>query len=242
MMRSLTATSAAVRRALASHFPNTRACSIDPHRTVASVLRILGLAHERRFCRDHRVLSRAVWSPRAASQRLRRDVSGRCRSAPHLRRHRALAPRGGAPISGWPTRARQLLPQVRRWRPGRAPVVFADASFATTDLLAALAPRMTCVTRLRLDARLFTPAPPRCPRTNGRPRVKRERLPLLMAVLTDSATAWQRVTVAGWYGEGARDIELATRTAVWHYRGQPLVIRTYGTAHGYACATSFPHG
>ena len=37
-------------------------------RTVTSVLRILGLARERRFCRYHRVLSRAVWSPRAASR------------------------------------------------------------------------------------------------------------------------------------------------------------------------------
>lgn len=37
-------------------------------RTVASVLRVLGLARERRFCRYHRVLSRAVWSPRAASR------------------------------------------------------------------------------------------------------------------------------------------------------------------------------
>ena len=39
-------------------------------RTVTSVLRILGLAHERRFCRYDRVLSRAVWSPRAASRLL----------------------------------------------------------------------------------------------------------------------------------------------------------------------------
>ena len=37
-------------------------------RTVASVLRVLGLARERRFCRYHRVLSRAAWSPRAASR------------------------------------------------------------------------------------------------------------------------------------------------------------------------------
>lgn len=37
-------------------------------RTVTSVLRILGLAREHRFCRYHRVLSRAVWSPRAASR------------------------------------------------------------------------------------------------------------------------------------------------------------------------------
>jgi len=39
-------------------------------RTVTSVLRILGLARERRFCRYHRVLSRAVWSPRTASRLL----------------------------------------------------------------------------------------------------------------------------------------------------------------------------
>jgi hypothetical protein len=37
-------------------------------RTVASVLRILGLARARRFCRYHRVLSRAAWSPRAAAR------------------------------------------------------------------------------------------------------------------------------------------------------------------------------
>ena len=37
-------------------------------RTVASVLRVLGRARERRFCRYHRVLSRATWSPLAASR------------------------------------------------------------------------------------------------------------------------------------------------------------------------------
>jgi hypothetical protein len=37
-------------------------------RTVASVLRVLGLADEPHFVNCHRVLSRAVWSPRAASR------------------------------------------------------------------------------------------------------------------------------------------------------------------------------
>ena len=112
---------------------------------------------------------------------------------------------------------------MRRWLPGRPLIVVADSSFAALDLLAALAPRMTCVTRLRLDARLCTPAPPRRPGTNGRPRLKGERLPLLSAVLTDPATAWQRVTVVGWYGEGARAIDLTTGTGVWHHPGLPLV-------------------
>jgi len=36
-------------------------------RTVASALRVVGLEQERRFCRYHRVLSRAVWSSREVS-------------------------------------------------------------------------------------------------------------------------------------------------------------------------------
>ena len=39
-------------------------------RTVASVLRITGLARERRFVNYHRVLNRAAWCPRAASRLL----------------------------------------------------------------------------------------------------------------------------------------------------------------------------
>jgi len=37
-------------------------------RTVASALRAVGLEEERRFCRYHRVLNRAVWSSREASR------------------------------------------------------------------------------------------------------------------------------------------------------------------------------
>ena len=41
-------------------------------RTVTSVLRVLGLSGERHFVNYHRVLSRAVWSPRAAARVLLR--------------------------------------------------------------------------------------------------------------------------------------------------------------------------
>ena len=36
--------------------------------TVTTILRITGLAHERRFVNYHRVLNRAAWCPRAASR------------------------------------------------------------------------------------------------------------------------------------------------------------------------------
>ena len=39
-------------------------------RTVTSILRITGLARERRFVNHHRVLNRAAWCPRAAARLL----------------------------------------------------------------------------------------------------------------------------------------------------------------------------
>src|SRR5215218_8984897 len=105
--------------------------------------------------------------------------------------------------------ARQMALQARRWLPGREVVLLGDSSFAALDLLAALARHgLVCVTRLRLDAALYQPAPPRQPGTVGRPRTKGARLPNLAAVLVDEGTCWVRVTVPGWYGEGARVVEV----------------------------------
>src|SRR5919107_1961616 len=58
--------------------------------------------------------------------------------------------------------ARQLVLQVRRWLPERELVLVADMGFAALELLAALSRRsVICITRLRLDAALCEPAPPR---------------------------------------------------------------------------------
>jgi len=67
--------------------------------------------------------------------------------------------------------ARQIALQVRRWLPDREIVLLGDSSFAVLDLLAALIRHgVIGVTRLRLDAALYEPAPPRQPGTKGRPR------------------------------------------------------------------------
>jgi len=57
----------------------------------------------------------------------------------------------------------------------------------------------------------------------GRPRKKGARLPTLAARLGDPATAWTLVTVANWYGEGARTVEVASDTAAWYHSGLPPV-------------------
>jgi DDE superfamily endonuclease len=121
-------------------------------------------------------------------------------------------------------RARQLVLQARRWLPERTLVLVADSSFAALELLAGLGRQgVTCVTRLRLDAALYAPAPPRQPRTPGRPRTKGARLPTLAKVLAGQDTVWQRLTVPDWYGEGERVVEICSETAVWRHSGLPVV-------------------
>ena len=131
----------------------------------------------------------------------------------HGKRHKKL--------TDW---ARQMVLQARRWLPERELVLVADMGFAALELLAALSGRgVICITRLRLDAALYEPAPPRHPGTNGRPRSKGERLPNLSDVLKRTSTRWRRVTVPGWYGEGDRKIEFCSATAVWRHGGMPVV-------------------
>lgn len=76
--------------------------------------------------------------------------------------------------------ARQMALQVRRWLPGREIVLLGDSSCAALGFLVTLARHgLTGITRLRLDAALYEPAPPRRPGTVGRPRTKGARLPNL---------------------------------------------------------------
>src|SRR3954471_20891014 len=123
--------------------------------------------------------------------------------------------------------ARQVALQARRWLPGREIVLLGDSSFAVLDLLAVLIRHgVIGVTRLRLDAALYKPAPPRQPDAKGRPRKKGDRLPSLAQVLMDATTGWQPVTVSNWYGTPERCLEICSQTAVWCHSGQtPLLIR-----------------
>lgn len=260
-------------------------------RTVASVLRVMGLSDERQYQNYHRVLNRARWSSRELSRRLlsmlvqvfvpadapvlvgldetierRRGAkiaakgiyrdpvrsskshfvktsglrwismqllaeipwAGRVWGLPFLtvlapseRYHQERGQRHKT-LSDW---GRQMIRQLRRWLPDRALVVVADSTYAVLELLAdaaGLQQPVTVVTRLRLDAALYDPAPPRTPRTMGRPRLKGERQATLAARLLDPDTVWATLAVP-WYGGGTAQIEVATGTALWYHRGLPPV-------------------
>jgi hypothetical protein len=122
-------------------------------------------------------------------------------------------------ITEW---AWQLLLVVRRWYPQREIVAVADRAYASLKLLdrcRSLSNPITFITRLRLDAALYKPAPPRRPGQIGRPRLKGERLPNLSVVAEDPNTNWKLTTFANWYGERERIVEIASETAVWYSTG-----------------------
>jgi hypothetical protein len=260
-------------------------------RTVASALRASGLGEERRFCRYHRVLSRASWSSRQVGRVLlellvevfvpegplvlgidetlerRRGKKIHAKGIyrdPVRSSHEHFVKTSGlrwvcltllAPIP-WASRvwalpflsalayseryakehgkrhkpltewAWQLLLLVRRWHPERKIVAVADRTYASLKLLERcrrLSDPITFITRLRLDAALYEPAPPRRPGQMGRPRLKGERLPNLSLVAGDPATEWALITVANWYGKEKRSVEVVSATAVWYSTGLPAV-------------------
>ncbi len=260
-------------------------------RTVASALRAVGLEEEPRFCRYHRVLSRAKWSSAEASRLLLELlVKAFVQRGPLVlgvdetlerRRGKKIAAKGIyrdpgrsshshfvktsglrwvcvmllAPVP-WACRvwalpflstlapserytkeqgkrhktltewAFQLLLLVRRWQPEREIVAVADGGYASLKLLdrcRRLTNPITFITRLRLDAALYEPAPPRLPGQKGRPRLKGKRLPNLSVVAEDPATVWMPLAVTNWYGGRRRTVEVVSKTAVWYSTGLPAV-------------------
>jgi hypothetical protein len=120
--------------------------------------------------------------------------------------------------------ARQALLQAKRWLPERKLVVVMDGGYAGIDFMAQvvkLAHPITLITRFRLDAALYAPAPERQVGKRGRPRKKGKRLPTLEEVLKEAQTAWKKIVIPNWYGEGKREVEITSASAVWYHNGMP---------------------
>ncbi len=123
-------------------------------------------------------------------------------------------------ITDW---GRQLVFQLRRWLPERVLVLVADGSYAALEFLHAcqsLAQPVAVITRLRLDAALYEPAPAYC--GTGRPRKKGQRWPTPQKLIDQPDTRWTRMTLP-WYDHSPRLLDITTGTAVWYHTGLPAV-------------------
>jgi hypothetical protein len=120
-------------------------------------------------------------------------------------------------------RAQQMIRQLRRGLPQRPIIVVADSSYAALELLAAcqaLTTPVTVITRLRLDAALYDPAPPYSGK--GRPRKKGKRLPTPQQYVDAPATTWTTIELR-WYDGQRRLMEIASQSAIWFHFGLPAV-------------------
>src|SRR4029453_15435128 len=97
-----------------------------------------------------------------------------------------------------------VLGPSERFDAQRGAVFVADRRCAARDWLALgeRFPRVRVSTRLRLDAALSAPPPPRAPGQSGRPRLTGKRRPPLETVWADEQTRWSTLTVDDWEGDG----------------------------------------
>ena len=117
---------------------------------------------------------------------------------------------------------------IARWFAHRPVVMVGDGAFASLGVFQALRGRAVCVTRCRMDTRLFNPPPPRKPGQKGRPRVVGTRQLTLQTRACRKATKWERMSIPGWRakdGTTDREVDVATGTALWHSRGTTLAVR-----------------
>lgn len=118
-------------------------------------------------------------------------------------------------------RAGQLICVVRRWYPEREVIIAADGGFAAVPLVQHCQRKhikVTFVSRLRWDARLFEPPAPQ-PKSKRGPKPKKgARQPSLQQRLQDPNTVWTRLKVT-WYGGQKKEIEYCSGTAMWHRVG-----------------------
>ena len=142
--------------------------------------------------------------------------------APSTRYHQQQG-RRHKKVTDW---ARQMVMLLRRWLPHRPLVLVGDNGYAVLDLLhccQSLREPVTLITRLRLDAALYAPAPAREPGQTGRPALKGPRRPPLKTLLDHADVTWDSVAVA-WYDGTTRTVELTSQTAVWYRSSKPPVL------------------
>lgn len=110
----------------------------------------------------------------------------------------------------------EMVAEVVCWAPDRRFRLLADGAYAS--LAKELPSSVKLVSRLRKDAALYEPPPPRRRGQVGRPPTKGKRLPTPQRRAKAPRLSWKRVTVS-LYGE-PRDLRLHSYQALW-YEGCP---------------------
>lgn len=148
-------------------------------------------------------------------------VDGPARRTRGVRSHAAQTAHAALPRRTKLELAREVVGIVAGWAGERSVWVVADSAYAGRTLLEGRPPHVHLISRLRRDAALWTPPPPRRPGQRGRPRRRGVRLPTPTA-LGASCRRWRPLSVT-LYGRSVR-VQVFVCRALWYValRDQPV--------------------
>lgn len=138
---------------------------------------------------------------------------GRTESAAHPTKRKRMAIEAG---QFRPTKlqlARESIDLLARWAEGRTIYIVADSAYAGRTLLEQRPANVHVISRLRMDAALWTPPPPRVPGQTGRPRKRGCRLPTPQQ-LGQARRHWHQLPVQ-LYGRNVTT-QVFQLTAMWY--------------------------
>jgi DDE superfamily endonuclease len=92
-----------------------------------------------------------------------------------------------------PELALELITLVARRFPDDEMIVLGDSAYGGRSVLSHLPPNVHLISRVHPDGALYQPAPPKAPRTPGRPRKKGDRLPGRAEWAADPKQPWERL-------------------------------------------------
>ena len=92
-----------------------------------------------------------------------------------------------------PELALGLIHLVARWFPDDEIIVLGDSAYGGRSVLSHLPPNVHLISRVHPEGALYKPAPPKAPRTPGRPRKKGDRLPGMAEWAADPKQPWSRL-------------------------------------------------
>jgi hypothetical protein len=108
---------------------------------------------------------------------------------------------------------REMIVLVARWAEERSLYVVVDSAYAGRTILEDRPANVQVISRLRLDAALYEPPPPRRPGQKGRPRRRGDRLPALQDVIA-RRRRWTALPLV-LYGHAVTP-RVFTFTALWY--------------------------
>jgi DDE superfamily endonuclease len=92
-----------------------------------------------------------------------------------------------------PELALELINLVARWFPDVEILILGDSAYGGQSILSHLPANVHLISRVHPKAALYEPAPPKAPKTKGRPRKKGDRLPGMAEWGDDPKQPWARL-------------------------------------------------